>query len=142
MRRSKGLNKVCKRAEQIARASQAMFWLTSARRRIATFAFALTFVASVGSFAASSQQSFSSPQAGVTALIKAVKTNDEFALRAIFGPRGSKLLSSGDAGADAHSREEFSAAYDVANKIVPEGNTQATLVIGKDGWTMPIPLVK
>ena len=142
MRRSKGLNKVCKRAEQIARASQAMFWLTSARRRIATFAFALTFVASVGSFAASSQQSFSSPQAGVTALVKAVRTNDESALRAIFGPRGSKLLSSGDAVADAHSRAEFSAAYDVANKVVPEGNAQATLVIGKDGWPMPIPLVK
>lgn len=102
----------------------------------------LLFIAPTESFSAAAQQSFESPQAGVTALIKAVKANDKPALRAIFGHRGSKLLSSGDTVADAHSREMFSKAYDEANKVVLEGETQATLVIGKDEWPMPIPLVK
>jgi hypothetical protein len=36
----------------------------------------------------------------------------------------------------------FSKAYDEANKVVLESEAQATLVIGKDEWPMPIPLVK
>jgi Protein of unknown function (DUF2950) len=102
----------------------------------------LTFIAMTESYAAASQQSFESPQAGVTALIKAVKANDKHALRAIFGSEGSKLLRSGDSVADAHSRAMFSKAYDEANKVVLDGEAQATLVIGKDEWPMPIPLVK
>ncbi len=75
-------------------------------------------------------------------MIKAIKANDEPALRAIFGPEGSKLLSSGDAVADEHSRATFSKAYDEANKVVIESEAQAILLIGKDEWPMPIPLVK
>jgi len=89
-----------------------------------------------------SQLSFISPQAAVSALIKAVKANDEPNLRAIFGPGGNKLLRSGDEVADARSREAFGKSYDEANSIVPAGDAQATLVIGKDEWPMPIPLVK
>lgn len=105
-------------------------------------ALGLAFIAPQACFAATPQQSFESPQAGVTALIKAVKANDKPALRAIFGPESSKLLSSGDAVADAHSRVAFSKAYDEANKVMLDGEAQATLVIGKDEWPMPIPLVK
>ncbi|MGA7750778.1 MAG: DUF2950 domain-containing protein, partial [Gallionella sp.] len=105
-------------------------------------ALGLAFIAPMESFAAAAQQSFESPQAGVTALIKAVKANDKSALRAIFGREGSKLLSSGDAVADVRSRMAFSKSYDESNKVVLEGETQATLVIGKDEWPMPIPLVK
>lgn len=125
--------------------TQTIFGRMSTCRRVARTiicALGLAFIAPTESFAASSQQSFESPQAGVTALIKAVKANDKPALRAIFGPEGSKLLSSGDAVADAHSRATFSKAYDEANKVVLEGEAQATLVVGKDEWPMPIPLVK
>ncbi|MGA8147573.1 MAG: DUF2950 domain-containing protein [Gallionellaceae bacterium] len=104
-------------------------------------AFGLALLAPTESFAAS-QQSFESPQAGVTALIKAVQANDEAALRAIFGPEGSDLISSGDAVADAHNRAAFSKSYDEANKVILEGEAQATLVIGKDEWPMPIPLAR
>jgi hypothetical protein len=139
------LNMQCKREEQVVNISQTIFWRMSTCRRIARTiicALGLAFIAPTESFAAASQQSFESPQAGVTALIKAVKANDVSALRAIFGPEGSKLLSSGDAVADAHSRVVFSKAYDEANKVVLESEAQATLVIGKDEWPMPIPLVK
>jgi hypothetical protein len=91
--------------------------------------------------AATPQQYFASPQAGVSALIMAVKNSDEPELRHIFGVEGSKLLSSGDTVEDAQSRNAFSTAYDEANKIVLVGQAQATLVIGKDEWPMPIPLI-
>jgi hypothetical protein len=139
------LNMQCKREEQVVNISQTIFWrMSTCRRNARTIicALGLAFIAPTESFAAASQQSFESPQAGVTALIKAVKANDVSALRAIFGPEGSKLLSSGDAVADAHSRATFSKAYDEANKVVLESEAQATLVIGKDEWPMPIPLVK
>src|SRR5450756_225097 len=114
------LDMQCKREEQVVNISQTIFWRMSTCRRIARTiicALGLAFIAPTESFAAASQQSFESPQAGVTALIKAVKANDVSALRAIFGPEGSKLLSSGDAVADAHSRATFSKAYDEANKV-------------------------
>lgn len=111
------------------------------RLNIIIFALGLAFIAPTMAFAVD-QLTFESPEAGVSALIKAVKANDEAALRAIFGRKGSKLLSSGDAVADANSRAKFSQSYDEAHKVVLEGKTQATLVIGKDDWPMPIPLVK
>lgn len=123
---------------------QTIFWRTGTLRHITQsiiVILGLVFIAPTLSFAAP-QQYFESPQTGVTALIKAVKANDEAALRAIFGPEGSKLLSSGDAVADANNRAKFIKAYDEANKVVPDGEAQATLVIGKDEWPMPIPLVR
>ncbi|MDR3389881.1 MAG: DUF2950 domain-containing protein [Rudaea sp.] len=125
--------------------SQTMPWFPSAHRcvaRIAILALGSVLMLPSGSFAASAQRSFESAQAGVDALIKATKANDEPALRAIFGPEGSKLLSSGDPVEDAQSRAAFARAFDEASKIVPEGDAQAILMIGKDEWPMPIPLVK
>ncbi|MGB8078172.1 MAG: DUF2950 domain-containing protein, partial [Gallionella sp.] len=109
--------------------------------KIIIVALGLAFIAPAMAFAVD-QLTFASPEAGIGALIKAIKANDEPALRAIFGRKGSKLLSSGDAVADAKGRAKFSQSYDEAHKLVLESKTQATLVIGKDDWPMPIPLVK
>ena len=51
-------------------------------------------------------------------------------------------MSSGDDLADSNARAKFVAAYDAANRIVPEGDSRATLEIGKDNKPFPIPLVK
>lgn len=88
------------------------------------------------------QKSFASPEAGVDALVEAAKANDEMALRAILGPHSRKLISSGDDVADVRRREAFVTEYSEANKIVPDGDRKAILVIGDDEWPMPIPLVK
>jgi len=87
-------------------------------------------------------QSFASPEAGAQALVQAAKTNDLSALEAILGADGRLLLHSGDDVADARNRQLFGAAYDEAHKLVPNGNASETLVVGKDQWPMPIPLVK
>jgi hypothetical protein len=99
-------------------------------------------MAPVAQAATAAQKSFASPETGITALVEAVKANDQPMLRGILGPHGKKLISSGDTVADQQSREAFIKAYNEANKLVFEGETQAVLVIGQDEWPMPIPLVK
>jgi hypothetical protein len=110
--------------------------------RAAISALTLFILAPAALAATAAQQNFASPAAAVTALVEAVKANDQKRLLGILGSNGSKLISSGDAVADARSRETFIKAYDEANKLVPEGDRHATLVIGKDEWPLPIPLVK
>jgi hypothetical protein len=92
--------------------------------------------------ATAGQKRFASPEAGITALVEAVKSDDQPMLLAVLGPHGSNLISSGDTVADRQRREAFLKAYDEANKLVLEGDAKATLVIGKDEWPLPIPLVK
>jgi hypothetical protein len=88
------------------------------------------------------QTYFPRPDDGITALVDAVKSNDKPTLSAILGRDGIKLISSGDEVADTQSREIFMRGYNEGHKLVLEGDTQAVLVIGKDEWPMPIPLVK
>jgi Protein of unknown function (DUF2950) len=89
-----------------------------------------------------SQKSFASPEEAVSALVDAMKAGDESALRAILGPHSGKLIDSGDPVQDQQNRDRFLSAYGVANKIELQGNAKAVLVVGKDEWPMPIPLVK
>ncbi len=92
--------------------------------------------------AGSAQKTFPTPEDGIVALVEAVRTNNRSMLHAILGERGSKLFLSGDATADAKNREAFIKSYDEANKVVIEADATATLVIGNEGWRLPIPLVK
>jgi hypothetical protein len=105
-------------------------------------AVALLVIAPLALAATAGPKRFTSPEAGITALVEAVKSDDQPMLLAVLGPQGSKLISSGDAVADRQSREAFLQAYGDASKLVLDGDTKATLVIGKDEWPMPIPLVK
>jgi hypothetical protein len=115
-------------------------WRGVVRRTIS--ALALLAMAPMALASATAQKSFASPEAGITALVEAVRVNDQAMLQAILGPHGSRLISSGDAVADRQNREAFTKAYSIDNKLVLESDTQAVLLIGKDEWPMPIPLVK
>jgi len=90
----------------------------------------------------SAQTRFVSPEAGVTALVEALRSDNQSALRTILGPYGSKLVGSGDPVADERYRDTFIQAYGEANKIVFDNIKHAELLIGNDGWPMPIPLIK
>jgi len=91
---------------------------------------------------AAAQQTFDSPQAGVDALVRAVETSDQTALHTLFGPDSDRLLSSGDTFEDSHNRALFDKAYEASHRIDIADNSRATLVVGKDEWPMPIPLVE
>lgn len=100
----------------------------------------VTMTLSVASFAAV-KKTFSSAEDAVKALVTAVKNNDLKEMSAIFGPIGKDLMSSGDEVADRQRREKFLTKFEEKNSLVPEGKDMV-LVIGKDGWPFPIPVVK
>ncbi len=99
-------------------------------------------LAMIATAAVAAPKSFASPEDGVSALAAAVEMNDQSALAAMLGPRGGRLISSGDAIADAHNREIFSKSYSEAHSIRLEGRSRAVLLTGNDEWPLPIPLVK
>ncbi len=91
----------CKQEEQVVNIPQTIFQHMSACRRLMRIiicALGLVFIMPTESFAEKSQQYFESPQAGSSRIDKSRESNDQLALRAIFGSEGSKLLGSGDAG--------------------------------------------
>ena len=59
----------------------------------------------------------------------------------IFGASAKELLFSGDAVADKRRRGEFLAAYDEKNRLETKGE-EKILIVGKQDWPFPIPVVK
>jgi len=94
------------------------------------------------SFAAAAQQkTFPSADAAVKAAVAAAKSNDDKELLAIFGPQAKEILFSGDPVADKRRRGNFLAAFDEKYRLATEGES-AILIVGKQDWPFPIPLVK
>ena len=88
------------------------------------------------------QETFTSPDTAVTAFVAAARTHDGAKLRAIFGPEGEKLFSSGDRYADAAQENRFVDAYDEKHALVPLGPGRVEVEIGADAWPLPIPIVQ
>ncbi len=85
---------------------------------------------------------FKSPDAAFSALLEATKNNNTKELLSIFGPSGKEIISSGDAVADKEARERFVKSAGDAVKFSEINNSTVLAVIGKDGWSFPVPLVK
>jgi hypothetical protein len=102
---------------------------------------ATVFLSMPASAATIKQKTFISPEKAVQALVDAVKKKDKTALRAIFGPKSERLISSGDEVADRRLGERFLAAYEESHRLDLEGKNKAVLVIGKNEWPFSIPLV-
>lgn len=88
------------------------------------------------------ERAFASPDLAVEALAAIVRSGGTGEILAILGPDAIRIASSGDAVADQAARQRFLAAYDEGHKTAPDGEDRATLVIGKDEFPFPIPLVK
>jgi hypothetical protein len=91
--------------------------------------------------AAAQQKSFTAAEEAVKAAVTAAKNNDDKGLLAIFGPQAKDLIFSGDPVADKQRRAQFLRAYDENHRLETEGEN-TILVIGKNEWPFPIPLVK
>jgi len=85
---------------------------------------------------ASAQQQFDSTEDAVTALVTAAKEHHKSAINKILGPKGQKIISSGDKVADNRTREDFVAAYDKKHAIENEGADKATRVLADAGATL------
>ena len=85
--------------------------------------------------------SFSSPQAAVDALMAAVKDGSVDQIAAVLGPKGRELASSGDQVADETARQRFYSAYEESHELKEDGSSRAVLLVGKDEFPFPIPIV-
>jgi hypothetical protein len=91
---------------------------------------------------ANAQQSFKTTDEAADALVSAARAGDRKGLLTVLGRDGADIVSSGDPVADASARNRVVEAYDAKHQVVMEGNDKAVLVIGREDWPFPIPLVR
>jgi Protein of unknown function (DUF2950) len=90
------------------------------------------------------QKTFATPQQAAEALVQAAGTYDLPALEQILGPHSEDLLSSEDRARDKNAAAEFAAKgrEKTEVKVDPKNASRATVLVGDDGWPLPIPLEK
>jgi hypothetical protein len=89
----------------------------------------------------SGPSAFPSADAAVQGLVAAAKTSDPGALEKLFGPQYKDLFS-GDQAEDRKDWGDFSSAVQESAELRKDSDTKYTVLVGKDGWPMPIPLVR
>jgi hypothetical protein len=87
---------------------------------------------------------FNTPQQASDALITAAGTFDEAALAKIFGPKGQKVIFTGEAAQDRQRALGFAAEAKEKTKVVvdPKTGTRAFIIVGDEDWPFPVPIVK
>jgi len=87
------------------------------------------------------QETFSSPQQAMQALVQAAQAKDRAALDKIFGLAARQLLS-GDPGEDAKDLDDFSKGVQESAQLKQDSDSKYTLTIGQNNWPFPVPIVK
>jgi hypothetical protein len=88
------------------------------------------------------QTFFETPDQAVNALLEAAKNDDNEAMLNIFGHEYEYVINQSDrAGTRANRIQAYRSAQEMLT-LRDEGNDKKILVIGKELWPMPIPLVK
>jgi hypothetical protein len=90
---------------------------------------------------AEAQQSFKTPDEAAAALAAAVKSGAKQDMLKVLGAEGEDIIDSGDDVADADARQKFTASYDAQHSVKVDGK-KATLIIGGDDFSFPIPLTR
>jgi hypothetical protein len=116
-----------------------MFVLIS---RVAKLMLILVVLAGYAGAQSISQSSFATPEDAATALLQALKTDDNAKLRSVFGPAFDQTFSSGDPIADRQNRQVVALAMQQAWKWAPENQSTKVLIIGGEDWPFPVPLKK
>ncbi|HWP13029.1 MAG TPA: DUF2950 domain-containing protein [Ramlibacter sp.] len=109
---------------------------------VALLALLVVLAASPAGAATEKQKAFGTPQEAAQELVAAAKAHDRKAMLAVLGVSAADIVFSGDSVADRMSTRQFAQAYEEANRIEMQGDTKAALVVGKDDWPLPFPLVK
>ena len=89
-----------------------------------------------------SQEAFGSADLAIEALIASVRSGGTEDILKVLGPQAKRIVSSGDPIADQAAREKFLAVLDEGHKTAQEGDNRIVLIIGKDEFPFPIPVVK
>jgi hypothetical protein len=86
------------------------------------------------------QTAFPTPEAAAEALVDGIARHDRDAIKAVAGPDYEKYFPSSKT--DPDDITDFLAAWARGHAIVPAGSDKAFLGVGKNGWTLPVPIVK
>jgi hypothetical protein len=122
-----------------------MTWRREAGRLLASGALLVALTATLGFGAAAAppaQKRFPTAEDATKALVEAAKSRDASALLAILGSDAKPLITSGDPVRDRRAHERFVQAFAEASRLESEGAAKTVLILGKDEWPFPIPLVK
>jgi hypothetical protein len=112
------------------------------------FAVSVTFALSLGCSSAPmfaqepGQRTFASAEDAGSALLAAMKAQDEQAPLSVLGPAGKDVLASGDREEDLDARVSFVVKFQEMHRFIMEANGNETLLVGAENWPFPIPLVK
>ncbi|CAN7791378.1 DUF2950 domain-containing protein [Caballeronia sp. LjRoot34] len=85
---------------------------------------------------------FTSPEQAADTLAAAWQSDQPDALLAIFGRGAEKLVRSGDPVAERVAREKLASAYADEHHLETVNAREVVIVLGKDAWPYPIPLVR
>jgi hypothetical protein len=118
-----------------------LWWSPSTGLILSVTMFAVGALSSGGAAAAAGQKTFASPEAAADALAAAWRSGSKRELLAIFGPEGERLVSSGDPIAEKQARERLASSYAEEHRLKTEGARKVVIILGKDEWPYPIPLV-
>jgi hypothetical protein len=102
----------------------------------------LLAIASSTAVRAAAQPAFETPEAAVKALLEAVRQVRVEPLLALFGTDGSGLVDSSDPVTARRNRDVFAAAAAEEWQLVDAGTDSKTLVVGRERWPFPVPLVR
>jgi len=90
--------------------------------------------------AAVAQNAYPTPEAAAEALVDGIARHDEDAIKGVVGADYRKYIPASNY--DPEDVTNFLEAWARGHSIVPAGPDKAFLGVGKNGWTMPIPIVK
>ena len=91
---------------------------------------------------ARAQETYPTPEAAVKDLVDSAKAKTPGFGDRILGKDGAALLRSGDTDQDAENLKEFNEAAAASTAIDDGPNGTKILRVGKNGWTLPLPLIK
>ncbi|MFM7141800.1 MAG: DUF2950 domain-containing protein, partial [Alphaproteobacteria bacterium] len=85
---------------------------------------------------------FKTPEAAARALVKAAGSKGDEQLLSLLGPDSASLIHSGDPVEDAEARRDFTTRARVRHEVERVNDDSAILHVGRDGWPLPIPIVR
>ncbi|HXW08559.1 MAG TPA: DUF2950 domain-containing protein [Vicinamibacterales bacterium] len=87
-------------------------------------------------------QTFATPEEAVQSLAAAVKAGKVEGVVAVFGPEGQDLIDSSDPATARRNQQVFTVAMREGWRLDENGLDSRTLVVGREDWPFPVPLVK
>jgi hypothetical protein len=93
---------------------------------------------------AAGAKTFDTPQQAADEMIKAAETFDVGTLEKIFGPGGDDLVLTGEYPQDRQTAADFAAEAREKTSVSmdPKNAGRAFLIVGKEEWPFPVPIVK